>query len=91
MPGTPISAIEVSLASSKGFWLLLDDEELFLPFSEFPWFRHATLDEITTVERVAQDHLYWPRLDVDLSVESIRHPHLFPLVARTQPTSGGQG
>ena len=36
MLGVPTSEIEVSLASNEGFWLLLDAEELFVPFSEFP-------------------------------------------------------
>jgi hypothetical protein len=27
-------------------------------------------------------HLYWPDLDIDLAVESIRHPEKFPLVSR---------
>jgi hypothetical protein len=29
------------------------------------------------------DHLYWPKLDVDLAVESVRHPERFPLVTQT--------
>jgi len=82
MPGTVISAPEVTHISKHGFWLLLDDEELFLPFEQFPWFRQATIDQITHVEAPSPQHLYWALLDVDLSVESIRHPELFPLVAR---------
>jgi len=35
-PGANISQVEVSNISRHGFWLLLDDEELFLPFAEFP-------------------------------------------------------
>jgi hypothetical protein len=27
------------------------------------------------------NHLYWPLLDVDLSVESVRNPEAFPLVS----------
>jgi hypothetical protein len=27
------------------------------------------------------EHLYWPDLDIDLSVESIEHPERFPLVS----------
>lgn len=66
-----------------GFWLLLDDdEELLLPFEHFPWFRSATIEQITKVERPSPDHLVWPRLDVDLSVGSIRQPENFPLVSR---------
>lgn len=82
MLGTPISEIEVSLASNQGFWLLLDDEELFVPFSEFPWFKKATIEAVTTVEKPSLNHLYWPLLDVDLSIESIRNPSAFPLVSK---------
>ena len=82
MLGTPISEIEVSLASNQGFWLLLDDEELFVPFSEFPWFKKATIEAVTTVEKLSLNHLYWPLLDVDLSIESIRNPSAFPLVSK---------
>jgi hypothetical protein len=34
------------------------------------------------VQRATADHLYWPQLDVDLSVDSIRHPENFPLVSK---------
>ena len=82
MPGTSTSPVEVTNISGHGFWLLLGDEELFLPFAEFPWFREATVGKILSVELPSEDHLYWPELDVDLSVESIRHPEGFPLVSR---------
>jgi len=67
------------MASSKGFWLLLGDEELFVPYAEFPWFKKATIEELSSIEWPTPDHLYWPLLDVDLSVESIRNPNDFPL------------
>lgn len=81
MPGPCTLDVEVSVASNKGFWLLLDDEELYLPFDQFPWFRKASIEQIMAVERLSESHLYWPRLDIDLSVDSIRAPELFPLVA----------
>lgn len=79
MLGTSTSEIEVSLASNKGFWLLVSDEELFVSYAEFPWFKKATIEEIANIERPTPDHLYWPLIDVDLSVESIRNPGNFPL------------
>ena len=82
MPGVFTSEIEVSLVSNKGFWLLLDNEELFVTYAEFPWFKRATVEQITTIERPSVNHLYWPMLDVDLAVESIRDPTLFPLIAK---------
>ena len=82
MPGIATSEVEVSLASNKGFWLLLKNEELFVPYAEFPWFKQATLEQITSVEWLTPNHLYWPLLDVDLAVESIRDPKQFPLIAK---------
>jgi len=94
MPGVATSEIEVSLVSNKGFWLLLKNEELFVSYAEFPWFKQATVEQVTTVEWPTPNHLYWPLLDVDLAVDSIRDPSQFPLVAkpvtRMPPNSGWQ-
>ncbi len=82
MPGTSILAAEVTNISKNGFWLLLDQEELLVPFAEFPWFRKATVEQICSVEWPSREHLYWPQLDIDLSVASVRSPAAFPLVSR---------
>ena len=81
-PGISTSPVEVTNISKHGFWLLLESEELFLPFSEFPWFYNVPVGKILNVELPSSGHLYWPDLDVDLAVESIRHPEKFPLVSR---------
>ena len=83
MPGIATSAAEVTNVSTHCFWLLLGDEELAVPFSEFPWFKKATIQQLSDVERPTEDHLYWPQLDVDLSVQSIRNPASFPLVSKS--------
>ena len=49
MLGTAISEVEVSFASTKGFWILLGQEELFVSFDEFPWFRKATIEQLVAV------------------------------------------
>lgn len=82
MPGMLTSQVEVTNVSKHGFWLLLGDEELFLPFADFPWFKGATIGQLCEVEWPATNHLFWPALDIDLAVESIRDPAAFPLVAR---------
>jgi hypothetical protein len=82
--GSNTSAPEVTNVSQHGFWLLLDGEELFLPFDSFPWFRDASIGKVVHVELASAQHLHWPELDVDLSVDSIRHPERFPLVSRVR-------
>jgi hypothetical protein len=85
MPGASTFPVEVSHVSRHGLRLLAGDEEQFLAFKQFRWFKTATIDQIVCVERPTTDHLHWPMLDVDLSLESIRNPTAFPLVARHGP------
>ena len=82
MHGTTTSAAEVTHISKNGFWVLLDTEELLVPFEHFPWFKKATIEQLSDVEWPALNHLYWPQLDADLSVESIRNPLAFPLTSK---------
>ena len=74
--------VTVTHISEHGFRLLLGDEALLLRFEHLPWFKSAMVQQISNVERPSPEHLYWPNLDVDLAVESIRHPEAFPLISR---------
>ena len=83
--GDDTSQVEVSGISAHGIWLFLGDREAFLSFADFPWFREAPVAGVLHVERPQPDHLYWPDLDIDLSVESILNPDRFPLLSRERP------
>ena len=78
MPGTIALDAEVTNVSGHCLWVLVDDEELALPFSEFPWFRSATIDQVLNVVRPSGSHLYWPDLDVDLSFGFNPSPRSLP-------------
>ena len=80
--GDSTSGPEVTNVSQHGLWLLLGREELFLPFEQFPWFQNAPIGKVLRVEQLSAQHVYWPELDIDLAVQSIRHPEKFPLVSR---------
>ena len=71
MPGALISQAEVTNVSKHGIWLLVGDEELFLSFVDFPWFKSATIDQVCEVEHPSESHLYWPSLDIDLAIVGI--------------------
>jgi len=82
MHGAITSGVEVTLVSTRGLSLRVDGETLTLAFSDFPWFQRATASQLADVQRPSSDHLYWPQLDIDLALESIRQPACFPLVSR---------
>ena len=83
--GTVISAVEVTNISTHGFWLLTrNGRELFLSYSDFPWFKEQPVSTIINVEEQGDGHFYWPDLDVDLSESMIDNPQDYPLVAKPQ-------
>ena len=90
LPGKSTSEVEVTNVSRHGFWLLIGERELFLPFDKFPWFRDVPIGQLLRVEQPHPAHLYWPDLDVDLAVESIEFPERFPLVSCARPNNALQ-
>jgi hypothetical protein len=79
--GIATSPAEVTNIDSHGIWVLICDEEYFLPYEDFSWFKSAKVEDILNVELHHGVHLHWPALDVDLSVESLKNPGKYPLVA----------
>ena len=75
--GKSTLAAEVTQIDKQGIWLLIGENESFLSFENFPRFRDASVGTIHNVELLNNNHLYWPDLDIDLTVESIEHPERF--------------
>jgi len=73
------TTVEVTHISTNGVWLLAGDNEMFMPYEDFPWFKDAPVGKILNVEEPFPGHFYWPDLDVDLTTEIIEHPERFPL------------
>jgi hypothetical protein len=82
--GNSTSGVELANVSAHGIWLLIDGSERYLAFDDFPWFRDATIRQLGAIERPHPEHLHWPDLDVDLSIDSIVRPHAYPLVSNAR-------
>ena len=54
--------------SPDGIWVLADEREFFMPFTDFPWFLKATIEQIYNLEFFNGHHLHWPSLDIDIDV-----------------------
>ena len=82
--GTDTSETEVTNISAHGVWLLArSGKELFMAYTDFPWFKDQPVKAIINVEEPADGHFYWPDLDVDLSEAMIESPQDYPLKAKT--------
>lgn len=71
--------IEVSHISIHGLWICFEDREYFLPYEVYPWFKDAKISEIQNLKLLHGKHLYWPDLDIDLVLESLKFPEKYPL------------
>ena len=77
--GIGTSAVEVLNISPHGLWLYVKGKEYFLPYTEFPWFKEARVDDVHRVRLLRGHHLRWDELDVDVEVEALAHPERYPL------------
>ena len=81
--GKNISKVEVQGVSNHGIWLYVNGEEYFLSYKTYPWFRNATIGQIYNVKFLFGFHLRWPGLDIDLELDSLKHPERYPLMYKT--------
>jgi hypothetical protein len=80
--GNNTYAAEVTSVGRDGFWLLVNDRELFVPYQNYPVFRSATVEQIYALEEIAPGQLRWEALDIDLEIEAVEYPERFPLQFR---------
>src|SRR5688572_610214 len=76
------TSAEVLGLTPHALWLLVGGKAYMLGFARFPWFRSATIADVCDFTVVHGYHLHWPRLEVDLHLESLEHPERFPLVSK---------
>jgi hypothetical protein len=78
--GEDTSIVEITNISPFGVWVYFADHEYFLDYDNFPWFRDARIKEVMNIQALSEEHLYWPDLDIDLHLDSIKNPQMYPLI-----------
>ncbi|MEY4013312.1 MAG: hypothetical protein RLZZ290_176 [Pseudomonadota bacterium] len=84
MHGKSTFSVRVTECSDTMLMLELDGPDtgpfaLKVSFAEYPEFERQDRQKVCMVQRPHPDHLYWPLLDVDLSLSGLKNPSLFPL------------
>lgn len=78
-PGKNILIVEVTQISPNGIWIIVADNEYFMSYEDYPWFKEATVAQIHCVQFQHGFHLRWPDLDIDLELDSLASPEKYPL------------
>ena len=73
---------EVTNISPFGIWILVNGDEFFMSYKEYPFFENAPIKAIAILEIDSAGNLHWPELDVDIEADTLRNPENYPLIYR---------
>ncbi len=76
------TSVDVLMINDKGVMISVQGQDYFLSFNRVPWMRDATINEVLDVQMSGKNAIEWPKLDVDLEVESLKHPERYPLLIK---------
>ncbi len=71
---------EVTSITKLGFWILIDNIEYFVPFTDYPDFKKARVEDILDFKKLLPNQLYWEKLDIDIELEALKNPENYPLI-----------
>ena len=72
----------VLMINAQGIMLSVQGQDYFLSYNRIPWMQDAPIRSVLNVQMSGPDAIEWPDLDVDLEIESLRHPERYPLVIK---------
>ena len=70
------------MINDRGIMISVQGQDYFLSYNRVQWMRDATINEVLDVRMSGNNAIEWPKLQVDLEVESLRHPERYPLLIK---------
>jgi len=79
---TLFMSVGVLMINAQGIMLTVDGNDYFLSYNRVPWMKDAPISSVLNVQREGRTAIVWPDLDVDLEIESLKHPERYPLIMK---------
>ena len=79
-PNTQSTSANVLMINAQGLMISVDGNDYFLSYNRVPWMKDASICKVLNVQKEGRNAICWPDLDVDLEIESLKHPERYPLV-----------
>ncbi len=76
------TSASVLMINAQGILLSVQGQDYFLSYNRIPWMRDAAIKCVLNVQMSGRNAIEWPDLDVDLEIESLKHPERYPLVIK---------
>lgn len=74
--------VSVLMINAQGIMLSVLGNDYFLSYNRIPWMQDASIRSVLNVQMSGPEAIEWPDLDVDLEIESLRHPERYPLIIK---------
>jgi len=72
----------VLMINNQGIMISVEGNDYFLSYNRLPWLKDATVRNILNIKMSGKNAVEWPDLDIDLEIDSLKHPERYPLVMR---------
>ena len=76
------TSANVLMINDKGLMLSVLGQDYFISFNRLPWMKDAAIRDVLDVQMCGDDAIDWPKLDIDLEIDSLKHPERYPLVMK---------
>ena len=73
---------DVLMINDRGIMISVQGQDYFLSYNRVPWMRDATISDVLNVRMSGMNAIEWPNLQVDLEVDSLKHPERYPLLIK---------
>ena len=79
---TADTSVSVLMINAQGIMLSVCGNDYFLSYNRIPWMRDASISSVLNVKMSGHNAIEWPDLNVDLEIDSLKHPERYPLIMK---------
>ena len=76
------SSVSVLMINDKGIMLSVKGNDYFISYNRMPWIKNASITDALNVQMSGRNAIEWPTLNIDLEIDSLKHPKRYPLIMK---------
>ena len=77
-----LTQVRVLMINDKGIMLSVKGNDYFISYNRIPWMKNACISDALGVQMSGRNAIEWPKLDIDLEIDSLKHPERYPLIMK---------
>ena len=83
------TSVSVLMINAQGMMLSVLGQDYFVSYNRVPWLRDVRVSSALNVRMAGPNAIEWPELDVDLEIESLKHPERYRESQTSRTLSAG--